>query len=285
MDPADRVSLPISIIALPEPAPVRDRPSATFGLLAIVVAALVAVAALAGIYDPASYARETAAWRLQAIAQDRADLAVAVPWLVACGALVLRGSRRARLPLAGCLAYVAYTYAIAAFAVRFNALFLVYVAILGLAGWSAAALLRGPLPPNDAFAASAPRKTTATLLIVAAAVFALGWLGEDVPALVRGEPPASLAEVALPSNPVHVLDLAFALPALAMAGIALARRRPASLALGAAALAFVALQAFAVTAIAVALPAADALLPTVLGGVAAGATYLLADLLRALRPV
>src|SRR5215213_10557147 len=67
----------------------------------------------------------------QAIGQDIATLGAALPALVVGAVLTSRGSERARLVWLGVLTYLVYTYAIYAFHVRFNALFLVYVALLG----------------------------------------------------------------------------------------------------------------------------------------------------------
>jgi len=52
------------------------------------------------------------------------------------------------------------------------------------------------------------------------------WLSEDVPALLAGGVPQSVRDMALPTNPVHVLDLAFFLPAVITIGVQLLRRRP-----------------------------------------------------------
>ena len=60
-------------------------------------------------------------------------------------------------------------------------------------------------------------------LIVVAALFALLWLSEIVPDLLVGRPPTSAAEWNIPTNPVHVLDLAFFLPAACLSGVLLLR--------------------------------------------------------------
>jgi hypothetical protein len=75
-------------------------------------------------------------------------------------------------------------------------------------------------------------------LVGVGVVFGALWLAEDVPALLRGEQPASLVETGLLTNPVHVIDYAFALPAHILAGVLLWRRRPSGAALGPIVLAF-----------------------------------------------
>ncbi len=51
------------------------------------------------------------------------------------------------------------------------------------------------------------------------------WMGQLVPAALTGSVPAELAATGLPTNPVHVLDLAFILPLHIIGGIALWRMR------------------------------------------------------------
>ena len=66
----------------------------------------------------------------------------------------------------------------------------------------------------------------AWFLIVVAVLFGLLWLSEDVPALLAGIRPQSVTDMALPTNPVHILDLAFFLPAAIATGVLLIKRRP-----------------------------------------------------------
>jgi len=51
------------------------------------------------------------------------------------------------------------------------------------------------------------------------------WLREEIPAIVTGVLPASIAEANLPTNPVHILDLGFYLPAMIITGLLLWRRK------------------------------------------------------------
>jgi hypothetical protein len=63
-------------------------------------------------------------------------------------------------------------------------------------------------------------------LIVAALLFAFLWLSEDLPALISGSTPQSVMDMGLPTNPVHVLDLGFFLPAAMVTGVLLLKRKP-----------------------------------------------------------
>ena len=51
------------------------------------------------------------------------------------------------------------------------------------------------------------------------------WLSSIVAALVDGSIPSELRETGLPSNPVHVLDMAVFLPATILTGVLLWKRR------------------------------------------------------------
>jgi hypothetical protein len=61
-------------------------------------------------------------------------------------------------------------------------------------------------------------------LIVFAALFTLRWLSEIVPDMLAGNPSRSATIWKVPTNPVHVLDLALFLPAVAASGVLLLRR-------------------------------------------------------------
>ena len=184
---------------------------------AMPIATLLALLSGTGILYPAIYAQETPAWLGQAIGQDGFDLVIAAPGLVVCGYLAIR-STAGRFVLAGAYAYVVYELVIYAFAVHFNALFLVYCATLGLASFA----LLGLIVELRDQVTSGPRwRLGGGFIVGIGVVFGLLWLAEDLPAVLRGTAPASLAETGLATNPVHVIDLSFVLPAHIVAGVAL----------------------------------------------------------------
>jgi hypothetical protein len=104
--------------------------------------------------------------------------------------------------------------------IQFGPLFLPWVAVLGL---SVFALLgsSSALDPTTVGRWFAGRAMTAVgwLLIVGAAAFTLLWLSEIVPDLAAGNPSSSASAWRVPTNPVHVVDLAFFLPAITATGI------------------------------------------------------------------
>ncbi len=203
------------------------------------IAVLLAVAAGSGLLVDGLY-RDAPYFAVQAIGQDFVTLTVALPALAISALLVGRGSGRARLVWLGILAYVLYTYVVAAFAVRFNPLFLVYVALVGL---SLYALIWGVATTDFAgikacFTRRTPVRAASILLALLAILFYFTWLGETVPALLAGEIPQSVTDNGTPTNAVHVLDMAWILPAMLLTAFWLWRGRAPGYALAGALLTF-----------------------------------------------
>lgn len=172
------------------------------------------------------YSRETKNFAAQGVGQDIANL-IAYPILLLLAWAAGRESVRAYLAWLGVLVFSVYSYAIYAFDVRFNALFLVYVAVLGL---SIYALIGGlaavdPVRVKAAFGSRAPVRSTCIVLVVVAAMFYIQWLSEDIPAILEGRTLQSVLDAGLPTSPVHVLDMAVLLPAVLVTGVLLSKRR------------------------------------------------------------
>jgi hypothetical protein len=192
-------------------------------------AALLAIAgSIIALSVPSIYAGLTPAFLPQALAQDIANLAVVSPaWLI-LALLALRGSLRAYLLWLGVLAFTVYNYVIYTFSVPFGPLFLLWIAVLGL---SLHALIGGVSAMDhkavqSAYSSRGLITVIAWFLIVTALLFGFLWLSEDVPALLSGSRPASVVDMALPTNPVHILDLAFFLPAVIVTAVMLLKRKP-----------------------------------------------------------
>ncbi|MGE0401210.1 MAG: hypothetical protein AB7T06_31160 [Kofleriaceae bacterium] len=268
-----------------------DRPPRWLVAGTSILAVLIAIASLAGIWEPSVYAKETASWGTQGLGQDVVDLLVIVPILLGCAWGVARESRVALVVLAGVLIYVVYSFLLYALAMHFNALFLVYCAVLGVAFYSLVdvglylAIQNGRLW----FAPTLRRsRTVGWFLIAIAGVFYLLWLSSVIPALLDGVAPAELAEAGLVTNPVHVLDLALALPAMAIAGLLILARRPAGFLLAPIMLAFGAAMSTALVGMNIAmyrsgLPAEPAV-AVAMAVVALANIVLLAGYLRQMRP-
>ncbi len=194
-----------------------------------IIAVLLAVAGnIIALAVKSIYAPLTPAFYPQAIAQDIASLALVSPLWLICAVLALRGSLRAYLIWLGVLTFTVYNYVIYTFSVPFGPLFPLWLAVFGL---SLYALIGGIASPDHAAVRSAftSRRTAvivAWFIIVVAVLFAFLWLSEDVPALLAGHRPQSVIDMAVPTNPVHILDLSFYLPAAFIIGSFVLRDRP-----------------------------------------------------------
>lgn len=200
--------------------------------VSMVAAGLAMLGNLAGlVWADAVYGREVTVFVQQAVAQDVVDLVVVGPALLVLAAGVLRGSDRAWLLWLGALAFTVYNYVIYAFTIHVGRLSLLWMAVLGLSVAALGAGLHRLDPAALAWSDRVPRRTVGLFLVVVGVLFALLWLSELLPAVVRGTVPSSARELGLPANPVHVLDLSFFLPAVVAAGVLVLRRRPLGLAL------------------------------------------------------
>jgi hypothetical protein len=112
-------------------------------------------------------------------------------------------------------------------------LFLIYVALLGCSTYA----LIGGLVTTDwaslkaGFTEQTPFRAVSIFLVVIAGFFYLTWLSEAVPASLSGIPPQSVREDGTPTNVIHVLDMAWLLPALLIAAVSLWRKQPIGYAL------------------------------------------------------
>jgi hypothetical protein len=215
--------------------------------LTVPIAILLVIAAGSGIFISDLY-RDTPNLVAQAIGQDAITLVVALPTLVIGAFLISRGSKRARLVWLGGLIYTVYTYVGYAFDIRFNPLFLVYVALLGCSTYA----LIGGLVTTDwagikaGFTERTPVKAVSIYLAVIAVLFYFLWLSEVVPASIAGKTPQSIIDAGTPTNLVHVLDMAWVLPALAITAVSLSRKQPLGHTLAGALLAFLVLLILAI---------------------------------------
>ena len=194
--------------------------------LSVAAALLSMIGSIVGLLAPNSlYGKETSSLADAATAQDLVGLVIVGPLLLVSAVLAVRGSLRCWLCWLGLLLFTVYNYAIYAFSINFGPLFLVWVAVLGLALF---ALIGGlaalGTSPVETRLAAAPIRLTGWFLIVIATLFVMLWLSEIVPDLLAGRASTSAEDWKVPTNPVHVLDLAFFLPAVFLSGVLLLRR-------------------------------------------------------------
>lgn len=244
--------------------------------LALGALVLAALAAAAGLLIPDLY-RDSDAWVRQARASDLTTLAIAVPLLAAALWRARAGSRDAHLVAWGVLGYLAYGYAIFAFAVETNPMTLLHYAILGLSSWAlVVSLMRLAVQEAPADRSRLPRRVAGWFLVVTAVLFALLWLAEIAASILSGRTAPSVAALGLVANPVWALDLAYALPFFAFAGVLLLRRHPLGRVAAVPALAFVVVMGLSILVIFAFDAAAGAVVPlppvVLIGAVVAVAT-------------
>lgn len=204
------------------PAPRRWQ---VFSTMVIVVLAVVGT--LLGLLRDGFY-RDPFALVYQAYGQDTVTLVIVTPLLVFGLWLALRRSLRGYVLWLGTLGYMLYTYAVYAVITQFNQFFLGYVALFGLSFYT----LIGGLLQLDANAVKRRLKSDLPVRLMAGFLAAMGvlvallWLSEVLPATITNTKPASAADVGLPANVVHVLDLAILIPSMFVTARWLAQRRP-----------------------------------------------------------
>ena len=154
---------------------------------------------------------------------------VGVPVLLVSAWLAARRGRLVPLLVwFGTAAYLVYQGVMLCFATPMNALFLLYVATLGLAIWTVITLW--PLVHVAGTRGAGyvdrqvPYRLVASFLGVAALLNALVWLLRVSPVMRTGEIPAAVVDSGLTTNPVLVQDLAFWLPVALVVSVATWRR-------------------------------------------------------------
>ncbi|MEJ0055586.1 MAG: hypothetical protein WDN75_07970 [Bacteroidota bacterium] len=193
----------------------------------ILLAVLITGVSGVGIFSDDFYQRESVNWQLQSGGQDIVDLFLLVPLLAVCAFSLRLNKRVGVMLLAGTLLYTVYTFIIYCFDVHFNRLFPAYCLVLCLSIYSLLYLFYHYLAqavPRQAMHVF-PFRLTGIFFIVISAASGLLWLSEIIPAVISDKAPVNLKLVGLPTNPVHVLDLALILPGIFACGILLLLRQ------------------------------------------------------------
>lgn len=192
--------------------------------LTIPILILMVLASGMGLFVNETYARLTESWAVQGRAQDFANLVLVVPTLAISGLLAARGSKRAALVWLGAILATIYNFVLYSFDVIFNSMFLAYIWVLGCSIYSLI-FARELWNQGDALQkqmqGKASSKAAGIALGIGALLFAFQWLSVIVPAMLAGTIPAEIVEAGIPTNPVHVLDLSLALPAMALTALGL----------------------------------------------------------------
>jgi hypothetical protein len=210
------------------------------GLLAVVLP-ISSVAGLLygghGLYEP--YPASLAGL----VGQDAITLAVGLPLLIVSMWLTRHGSIRGLLLWAGTLFYFAYSYYFYVIG-GFNALFLLYVAIISTSLYGMLSLLFAIDPDalKARFGARTPTRLVGGFLVGYSLLFALMWVGLTLASVVAGKP---LDEV---THSVVAIDLTVLLPLLFFGGVWLWRNWAPGYTLAGALLTFMSVLALAIMA-------------------------------------
>lgn len=196
-------------------------------VISLLLCILVGVASLCGFTFPETiYAKETINWKIQSVAQDFVNLAIVLPVLAAAVILMKKKQGAGYSIAAGILAYLTYTYIIYCFDIHFNVLFILYCAILGLCTFSLFTLYKATAFEKKTRIDHPWLNNTIGLYFIGiSGLFYFLWLSEIIPAQLHQVVPSSLDEAGLPTNPVHVLDLAIVLPFIFVTGIRLLMKK------------------------------------------------------------
>lgn len=179
------------------------------------------------IYGKGIYKHMSADVAPQGIAQDYVTLFTAVPLLIISLIWARGNSLRGRLLLAGTLGYFLVTYLFYLVMGMYNALFLVYVTLLGTSFFTFAQTLLSINTKGlrERFNESMPVKWTGGFLIFNSIAIGLMWLGIVVPPLLDGSVTPTEVEH-YTTLIVQGLDLGLLLPMAFVSGLLFIRKQP-----------------------------------------------------------
>lgn len=176
------------------------------------------IVALAGVINPDIY-KNSESLAAQGQAQDLVTLILALPTLLLSTWYVAHESIRARIIWLGAMIYLAYTYAISAFQVEFNQLFLLYVLILGSAFYGSLLGFFNMKLESVRFGEKMPVRVVSLIAgFIAFAYYGL-WLSDVIPAVLNNTVPEAVITDNIPTSAVHVLDMGFYLPLLLIGAV------------------------------------------------------------------
>jgi hypothetical protein len=153
------------------------------------------------------------------VGQDVISLVVGLPLLVVSVWLTARGSTRGLIVWTGTLFYFAYSYYFYVIG-GFNALFLVYIAVVSTSLYALLSLLFNTDPEafKACFGPRAPTRLVSSFLVGYSLLFALMWTGLSLSSAIAGKRPDEV------THSVVAIDCTVLLPLLFFGGLLLWRR-------------------------------------------------------------
>jgi len=194
--------------------------------LSIALLICMGFASAMGIFVDSTYQRELPSLAAQGVGQDIINLFVGAPILLVSLFFMNRGSKSASWIFAGMVFYYLYSYIIYTFGIHHNSLFLVYCATLALSTYIFIFWIHynGGLDIKSWFSQAPPAKGIGLFLLAIAGMFYMIWLKDIVPPLLKGEAPLFVQENNYSPNPIHAIDLSFALPGMIITSILLFKK-------------------------------------------------------------
>jgi hypothetical protein len=179
------------------------------------------------IYGKGLYKDMSAEVAPQGIAQDHVTLFIAIPLLIISFLKARQGSLKGRYLFAGTLGYFLVTYLFYTVMAMYNAIFLVYIILMGASFYSFILIILSfdTTDLQNSFRPSTPVKVTGGFLVFTSLVIGFLWLSIVVPPLLDGTIiPLQLEHYT--TLIVQGLDLGILLPASFISGVLLIRKNP-----------------------------------------------------------
>jgi len=265
-------------------------PSARWLWLTAPLALALAVSTSVGLFATDFYKADSPLMHAQLLGGDIVALTLLLPVLVVSAILASRGSARATLIWLGCLCFLTYFYLVFSFHVSFNAMFPLYLVLLGCSVYGLVFGFTGTFSSDrfDHAVSDRTAKTTAVALAIVPVLFYAMQLGEVVSGAASGTPPDDIVDFGTPTYFAHVIDMAISLPAYAIGAVLLWRGKRMGYILGGALLTILTFMMLALLSMFVVQSHRDIAVATadviVIGTVAVVYSSMLAWYIRGLRP-
>ena len=228
-------------------------------ILTLALAVSLAIVSFSGVFVPSTYERDAASMAAQGVGQDIVNLFIVLPLLVLTLIFMLKDRKAATYIYGGTLFYVLYSFVIYSFGVHFNRLFLLYCITLGLSFFAFVILMYdlSRMDVQDWVVHSILSRSIGIFLIIISVMFYLLWLKDIIPAILTNTVPQTISDYNLLVNPVHVIDIAIALPGLLLTAILLIKKHRLGYILAPISLVFIIILAIALIGMVLALQARD----------------------------
>jgi hypothetical protein len=198
-------------------------------VVSLIISALLVLISIAGLlYGQHGLYRPDPRTLPTFLAQDALTLFVGLPLLLIALWQARRGSLRALLLWMAVLFYFAYSYSYYLLSPEFNVLYLGYIAIVSMSGYSLLYLLLSAdaVVIKRRFSPATPVRLAGGFLAFMSVLMGMKWVTAILSSLTGGPPPTQV------DLGVYPMDLAIAFPAMFLGGVWLWRRDPLGFVVG-----------------------------------------------------